>query len=260
MSLVLKEIGNGVGILTLNHAAKRNALGAALIEELIAGLKELAGSAVRSVVLRAAAGSKVWSAGHDVHELPLPGRDPLPYDDPLRQVVRAIEQHPAPVIAMIEGGVWGGACEVAITCDILIATPDATFALTPARLGVPYNIVGVLNLMRAVGLPVLKEMLFTARPIAAERALRVGMINHVVPPEDLERFTYELAGHLAETSPLCVALMKEELRILAEARPLSPEAFERLQAMRRDIYNSRDYEEGIRAFLERRPPSFGPDH
>lgn len=169
MSLVLKEITNGVGVLTLNHAAKRNALGAALIEELIAGLEEMAGSSVRSVVLRAPAGSKVWSAGHDVHELPLPGRDPLPYDDPLRRVVRAIEQHPSPVIAMIEGGVWGGACELAITCDILIATPDATFALTPARLGVPYNVVGVLNLVRAIGLPVLKEMLFTARPITAER-------------------------------------------------------------------------------------------
>ncbi len=99
-----------------------------------------------------------------MHELPLPGRDPLPYDDPLRRAVRAIEQHPAPIIAMIEGGVWGGACELAITCDILIATPDATFALTLARLGVPYNVVGVLNMMRAVGLPVLKEMLFTARP------------------------------------------------------------------------------------------------
>ncbi len=83
------------------------------------------------------------------------------------------------------------------------------------------------------------------------------MINHVVPPEDLERFTFEIAGQVAETSPLCVALMKEELRILSEARPLSPESFERLQAMRRDIYNSRDYEEGIRAFLERRPPVFG---
>ncbi len=260
MSLVLKEITNGVGVLTLNHAAKRNALGAALIEELIAGLEEMAGSSVRSVVLRAPAGSKVWSAGHDVHELPLPGRDPLPYDDPLRRVVRAIEQHPSPVIAMIEGGVWGGACELAITCDILIATPDATFALTPARLGVPYNVVGVLNLVRAIGLPVLKEMLFTARPITAERALRVGMINHVVPPENLERFTFEIAGQVAETSPLCVALMKEELRILAEARPLSPESFERLQAMRRDIYNSRDYEEGIRAFLERRKPVFGSGH
>ena len=120
---------------------------------------------------------------------------------------------------MIEGGVWGGACELAITCDVLIATPDATFALTPARLGVPYNVVGVLNLVRAIGLPVLKEMLFTARPITAERALRVGMINHVVPPKDLERFTFELAGQIAETSPLCVTLMKEELRILAEARP-----------------------------------------
>jgi methylmalonyl-CoA decarboxylase len=258
MPLVLKRIENGIGELTLNHAAKRNALSAALIAELIAGLEELAAASVRSVLLRAPAGSKVWSAGHDVNELPVPGRDPLPYNDPLRRVVRAIELLPAPVIAMIEGGVWGGACELAVTCDVVIATPDATFALTPARLGVPYNMVGVLNLMRTIGLPVLKEMLFTARPITAERALRVGMINHIAAPEDLERFAFEIAGQIAETSPLCVALMKEELRLLSEARPLGPEAFERLQAMRRDIYNSRDYQEGIRAFLERRKPDFSP--
>ena len=78
-----------------------------------------------------------------------------------------------PVIAMIEGSVWGGACELAITCDLVIATPDATFAFTPARLGVPYNTAGILNMMKSIGMPLLKEMLFTARPISAERALQL---------------------------------------------------------------------------------------
>ena len=123
----------------------------------------------------------VWSAGHDVAELPGPGRDPLGYEDPLRRVVRAIETLPLPVIAMIEGSVWGGACELAITCDLVIATPDATFALTPAKLGVPYNTGGIQNMMNSISTRLLKEMLFTARPISSERALQLGMINYVVP-------------------------------------------------------------------------------
>ena len=70
---------------------------------------------------------------------------------------------------MIEGSVWGGACELAITCDLVIATPETTFALTPARLGVPYNTAGILNMMNSISTRLLKEMLFTARPISSER-------------------------------------------------------------------------------------------
>ena len=117
---------------------------------------------VRSVILRAKPGATVWSAGHDVSELPAHGRDPLAYDDPLRRVVRAIELIPLPVIALVEGSVWGGACELVITCDLVIAAPTSTFAFTPAKLGVPYNTAGILNMMKSVGVPLLKEMLFTA--------------------------------------------------------------------------------------------------
>ena len=204
----------GAGVITFNHDSKRNALSRALIDELIATLDEIRAAGARSVILRAHPGVKVWSAGHDVAELPGPGRDPLGYDDPLRRLVRAIETLPLPVIAMIEGSVWGGACELAITCDLVIATPEATFALTPARLGVPYNTAGILNMMNSISTRLLKEMLFTARPISSERALHLGMINSVVPGPDIERFTLQLAAQLAETSPLCVALMKEELRVL----------------------------------------------
>lgn len=168
----------------------------------------------------------------------------------------AIESTPVPIIALVEGSVWGGACEVVITCDIVIAAPSATFAFTPAKLGVPYNMVGILNMMKSIGVPLLKEMLFTARPIPAERAARVGMVNAVVPATEIEDVTREIAARIAETSPLCIALFKEELRVLAEARPQSPETFERLQGMRRQVYDSEDYQEGIQSFLEKRKPAF----
>jgi methylmalonyl-CoA decarboxylase len=99
-------------------------------------------------------------------------------------------------------------------------------------------------------------MLFTARTVPAERALLLGMINAIVPKADLERSTLEIAAQVAETSPMCVALIKEELRILSQSRPISAETFERLQGLRRNVYDSHDYQEGIRSFLEKRRPLF----
>jgi methylmalonyl-CoA decarboxylase len=208
------------------------------------------------VILRAPRGAKVWSAGHDVRELPTNGRDPLTYDDPLRRVVRAIQEAPLPVIAMVEGSVWGGACELVMSCDMVVAAEGATFATTPAKLGVPYDIAGGLNFMQWVGLPIIKEMLFTAQPMPAARALQVGIVNQVVPADRLEAVTIELAAQMARNSPLVIGLLKEELHVLAGATPLTPEAFQRIQALRRRIYYSADYQEGIRSFFERRAPHF----
>ncbi len=175
---------------------------------------------MRAVVLRAKPGVKIWSAGHDVDELPEGHRDPLGWSDPLRCLIRAIENHPAPVIAMIEGGVWGGACEAAMACDIVIAAPNATFALTPAKLGVPYNVSGMLTFLNSASLRTIKEMVFTARAVSAERALQAGLINRLVPLGDLEPFTYALAADIIGNAPLSIAVMKEELRILAGAHPI----------------------------------------
>jgi len=256
MNLTKKTVEKSIGIITLDHPQKHNALSAELIGDLLQALSEVRTAGARVAVLRAAPGAKVWSAGHDVKELPTNGRDPLTFNDPLRRVVRAIQQTPLPVIAMIEGSVWGGACELVMSCDVVIAEERATFAITPAKLGVPYDIAGALNFMERVGLPILKEMLFTAQPIPAQRALQVGLINQVVLANQLEATTTEMAEHMTRNSPLVIALLKEELHVLSEATPLTPEGFERIQALRRRIYDSADYQEGIRAFFERRPARF----
>ena len=256
MSLVLTEIAPPLGTLVLNDMAKRNRLSAELVEGLLAGFDQLLAAKVRAVVLRAPSGAKVWSAGHDIGELSAVGRDPLGWSDHLRMLIRRIEDFPAPVIALIEGGVWGGACEVAMACDVIVATPDVTFAITPAKLGLPYNISGLLTFMNAVPLPVVKEMLFSAKPIRAERAERLGIVNHVVPADAVEAFVTDLAQTFADNAPLSIAVMKEELRLLASAHAISPRMFERIQGLRRVVYDSKDYEEGKRAFKERRKPVF----
>jgi len=256
MSLVLTEVDDNIGTITLNSSDKLNALSHALIADFMAALEEMKASDVRVVILRAPEGSRIWSAGHDIRELESGGHDPQSYGAPLRSAVRAIERFPHPIIALIEGGVWGEACEIAVSCDLLVATPNSTFAITPAKLAVAYSLGGVLNFMKSVGLPFLREMLFTAGPVTAERALHFGLINYVVPAEEIERFTVKLAQQIAQNSPLGVSLLKEELRILAEAYPLTPEAFERVQQLRRALYGSEDYQEGIRSFFEKRKPQF----
>jgi len=256
MGLILSELKNDIATLTFNNYEKRNALSAGLIKELIGNLDEFRQLKARAVVLRAQQGAKVWSAGHDITELAAPGRDPLSYNDPLEQVLRAVERFPAPVIAMIEGTVWGGACELAFTCDILIGEPTVTFAITPARIGIPYNPSGILHFLNMLEMSIVKEMFFTAQPINAERAEKLGILNHLVSREELEGFTYAMAQRIVKNSPLSISVIKEQLRTLGKAHPMSPETYERLQGSRRIVYDSRDYREGIQAFIEKRAPVF----
>ncbi len=255
-ALIRSEFADDIGTITLDHPQKRNALSEVLVRQLVAALAALQAQRARVVILRASAGAKVWSAGHDVTELPTGGRDPLGWDDPLRLLIREIENFPAPVIAMIEGGVWGGACETVFACDLIVAAPGATFAATPAKLGVPYNVSGMLTFLNAADLRIVKEMVFTAQPLGAERAERLGMINALVPAAELEAHTRQLARTIAANAPLSIAVMKEQLRILAGAHPMSPQGFERVQGLRRLVYDSEDYQEGVSAFLGKRRPQF----
>ncbi len=254
--MIITQIDEAVGTITLNHEAKRNALSERLVDSVIGALAEFTRQDVRCAVLRAAPGVKVWSAGHDVSELPEGGVDPLGWRDPLRLLIRELENFRAPIIALIEGSVWGGACETVFACDLIVATPDASFAATPAKHSVPYNVSGLLTFLNAAPIHIAKEMLFTAQPIPATRLERVGIVNHLAPPEDIDAVTYALARAIANNAPLSITVMKEQLRILAGAHTMSPQDFERIQGLRRVVYNSGDYNEGIRAFKEKRKPKF----
>lgn len=256
MPLIDTAFADDIGTIVLNDPARRNVLSHGLIDDVRQALDDMQARKARAIVLRAPPGSRVWSAGYDIDELPNAGRDPLSWGDSLRLLVRAVQSFPAPVLALIEGGVWGGACEVALACDILVATPATTFAITPAKLGIPYNFTGLLTLANTVPLAVVKEMLFTAQPIPSAQALNLGMVNHIKSAEEIEAFVYSLARQIAANAPLSVAVMKEELRLLAGAQTLSPDLFERVQSLRRAVYDSADYQEGLAAFREKRKPSF----
>jgi methylmalonyl-CoA decarboxylase len=157
---------------------------------------------------------------------------------------------------MVHGSVWGGATDLVLSCDLILGDETCSFAITPANLGLAYNTVGLLHFMRRLPLNVVKEMFFAAAPVKAEDAARWGILNHLVPASDLERFTYDLARLMTTKAPLVLSAVKEQLRLLAQAAPLTPETFERVQELRQRVYQSEDYAEGIRAFHEKRKPVF----
>ena len=253
--LVLAQTAEMIGTITLNQPVKRNALSAALVEELLAALAEFQKLGLRAVVIRAAPDVKVWSAGHDVNELP-EGQDPLQYSDPVERLLRAVFSFPAPVLAMVHGSVWGAATDLVLSCDLLLGDETSSFAITPANLGLAYNTAGLLHFLRRLPLNTVKEMFFTAAPVKAQDAARLGLLNHLVPAADLERFTYDLARLMTTKAPLVLSAVKEQLRLLAQTAPLEPETVERVQELRQHVYQSEDYREGIRAFHEKRKPVF----
>lgn len=254
--IVLTDVVGQVGIITLGDRDKRNAIGAEMAGQVIAALESLRARRVRAIVLRAAPGMDVWSAGHDISELPPGKRDPLGYDDPLEELIRAVRTFPAPVVAMVHGTVWGGALDLVLSCDLAVADETASFAITPANLGLPYNMTGLLHFQGRLPINVIKEMFFTAAPIDARKAREWLLINHLVPWDRLEPFTLELAATMATKSPLAMAVIKEQLRVLSDYQPIAAQVYERVQGLRRQAYDSSDYLEGLDAFAQKRQPIF----
>lgn len=256
MKYIQTEFKDQIGTIVFNNDEKRNALSMDTLMELLAALDDFLQKKARVVIIRSNPGASVWSAGLRIDELPEPGKDPLPYNHPLETLMRKIEDFPAPVIAMIEGGVWGGGCDLAFTCDILIGSPSCSFAITPAKIGVPYNATGILHFLNMVEMNTAKEMFFTASPVMAHRAYDLGILNHIVEADEIKAFTYEMARKITFNSPLSIAVIKEQLNILGKARPINAEIYEKVNNLRQIAYNSHDFLEGKNSFLEKRHPKF----
>ncbi len=239
------------------NAPRRNSFDARMLAELAAALDTARAQEARAVIIRAEQGVSTWSAGYDITALPVDGSDPLTWTNPLEAFLHEVRSAPFPVIAAVEGGVWGGACELVMTCDLVVAVRTATFAITPARLGVPYNTSGVAHFLGALPLNVAKEMFFTADPITADDAARYGVVNRVVDdgPQMAEAAT-GLARRIATRAPLAIRAIKGEMAALTDARSLTSDDFERLTELRRTAWTSEDYQEGVRAFREKRAPRF----
>lgn len=256
MKLIKVKSANKIGTITLNNDSKRNAFDHILLSELCDAFEQFTKKELRVVILRNNQEAKVWCAGSNIHDLPDPGKDPLPYNNPLEKLIRKIEEFPHPVIAMLDGSVWGGGCDLAFSCDILVGTSQTSFAITTTKMGVPYNATGILNFLNRVPINVAKEMFYTAKPISAEKAYNLGILNHLVDSRKIEKFTYTLASEITANSPLSITVTKQQLNLLSKARPLDSKAIEAINHLRYIAYTSEDMKEGKQAFLEKRQPKF----
>lgn len=250
------KIENQIATITLNNDKQRNAFDSKLLSELCSTFDAFERKDIRVVVLRNNPEANVWCAGSNIHDLPDPGKDPLPINNPLEKLMRKIEDFPHPVIALLDGSVWGGGCDLAFSCDILIGTSQTSFAITTAKMGVPYNAIGILNFLNRVPINIAKEMFYTAKPISAEKAYNLGILNHLVKSNEIEAFTYSLAKTIAQNSPLSISVTKQQLNLLSKARPLDSQAIETINKLRYIAYTSEDMKEGKQAFLEKRKPNF----
>ncbi len=254
---VHSEVADKIGTLALDNPRRRNALGTATVSELLGALAAFERQGVRAVVLRTSTPTDVWSAGHDIDELPVRGVDPLPFADPLEELLRAVRSYSGAVIAMVHGSVWGGACDLVLNCDLVVADHSAAFAVTPARLGLPYSASGIQYFLARLPLHVVNELLMTADPIPATRAEAVGIVNRLVPAEELEATAYALARTVRSRSGEVIRAYKLQATTFARAVALSAQDSQWINQLRHDVYDGPDYAEGIAAFREKRPPDFG---
>ena len=256
--MVSKEIKDKICYVEMKNSAHFNCLSEEMCQELMEAMDYGYKNECVSIVLKAETRKGVWSAGHDIRELPLTGSDPLGYDVAMERLLRKVQDTPIPVIACTNGTVWGGACDLCLSCDMIVSSDDATFAITPAKLGIPYTASGSMHFIKQLGMNKAREMFFLGRPIAANDAYNVGLINRVAKEEELEKVLEEdFLTPLRKNSVLSISAIKRQFRILSRAATtISAENFERINAFRAHVIKGPDYHEGIQSFLEKRPPKY----
>jgi enoyl-CoA hydratase/carnithine racemase len=244
------------GWIIFDHPERRNALSDNMWAELAAACCELAADPdIRVVVLRGA-GEQAFISGADISQF-----DPSAGEQTGEAVKRGggnafveLANIEKPVIAMIHGFCIGGGVAVSLGADLRYAAEDAIFAIPAARLGVGYALGGVETLARLVGLCNAKEILFTARRYDAGEALQMGLVNRVLPKSELEDHVREVANQIARNAPLTVRSVK--LIATEIEKPVETRDRAKVDAAIAACFESNDFSEGVKAFMEKRTPQF----
>jgi enoyl-CoA hydratase/carnithine racemase len=250
---LLTEVADGIAIVTINRPEVRNAVSRRVQADLRAALAEFRSADDVGVVVFTGAGDRAFVAGADIAELKkytlhtgLASEMQRLYDD--------IEAFEKPTIAAVNGYALGGGCELAMACDIRIASDNARFGLPETNLSVLPGAGGTQRLARLVGTGRAIEMILTGRMVDAPEAHQIGLVTSVVPPAELMDTARQIAGQILAKGPLAVRLAKLVIRSGMDADQRTGLVVERLaQAL---LYTSEDKREGASAFLDKRPPVF----
>jgi enoyl-CoA hydratase/carnithine racemase len=250
------EHDGAIGWLIFDQPERRNAVSLEMWQALPAAIAQLdADPEVRVIVVRGA-GTDAFVAGADISQFEQNrvGDEAGLYDKATGAAHAALEGTDKPTIAMIHGPCVGGGMAVALTCDIRYADDRARFTIPAAKLGIGYGAPGIERLVQLVGPSVAKEVFFSAKLFDAATALRWGLVNEVLPPDGLEAHVRDMAGRMAANAPLTQRAVKMIVRDLQA--PLERRDRAATDAAVQACFDSEDYREGIRAFLEKRPPVF----
>jgi enoyl-CoA hydratase/carnithine racemase len=253
--LRLDEPAPHVARLTIDNPAKRNALDHEILDAFASLLPSLD---VRCLLVTAA--GPVFSAGYDIGGLP---RDEFAHQaealvaHPFHDAIEALDAFPFPSVAALNGHAIGGGLELALSCDLRIASEDAKLGMPPARLGLVYSHTGLRKFVDAIGVVRTRELFFTARNVDAAVAERWGLVNEVVPAEEVAARGVAYAAGIAEQAPLAQRGNKRVLaELLAAEGSLDPDVERELVELREACFRTDDFYEGVRAFAEKRKPEW----
>jgi len=254
---ILSEKDGRIGRIVFNNPERRNAVS---LEMWLAVERALDGFAADDdirVLILSGAGGKAFVSGADISkfESERAGREAVAhYDATIARVCRKIEDFRKPVLAQITGACVGGGVNLAVCCDLRICGQSSRFGIPAAKLGLGYGYAGLKRLVGVIGPAFAKEMLFTARLFSAEEALAMGLVNRVLPDEEVTAYVNDYAETIAANAPLTVTSVKA---IIGEVMK-DPDARDMAlcDALVQRCFESRDYVEGRRAFMEKRKPEF----
>ncbi len=252
---LIEKPAPGIAVITLNRPEVRNALSIALLERLLDLLSTLGEDHELRALILTGAGERAFCAGADLRE-----RNALPPDDRTRHtelinnLADAIALFPTPVIAAIHGYALAGGFEIALACDLRVASSDTVVGLPEVKIGIFPGAGGLVRLPRLAGISTAKDLIFTGRQVAAEEAFELGLLDRVVASREVMPTSLHLAEAIANNAPLAVRAAKQALW---ESEGLPDRAAHRIVGQhRRSLDLTSDYGEGLAAFAERRSPRF----
>ena len=254
-NVLLEQPDTGLYLLTVNRPRALNALNAATLDELSRAVAEVKADPRARVLLVTGAGDKAFVAGADIAEMQAYSAEQArAFSAQGMALMHAIEALPLPAIALVNGYALGGGCELAMSCDWILASDSAVFGQPEVTLGIPPGFGGTQRLTRLVGRAMSLELLATGRRVGAEEALAIGLANHIYPAPDLKARGLEMARIIAANAPIAVQLAKQ-CALKAGDLDLASGCVLETQSMAL-TFATDDQKEGMSAFLQKRPPKF----
>ena len=245
---------------TINNPEKRNALSPPCLYDITRTFTDLSKDDTTRVVVLRGAGTAAFSAGADIVAMPVRGQDqPAPAQQKVGDITTtalAIQNYPYPVIGMLYGYTLGAGCVLAMACDIRLASDRVVMGIPTSRMGLVSSYEGFKRFLTVLGYSTALEVFLTGRQYNSAECLAMGMVNHLVPDDDLEAKTQALADEITRCAPLSLKGSKHVLSRIAEEPNPSAEELEAFAKLTRQARSSDDHEEAKKAFKEKRKPVF----